>query len=49
LGIATVFRRFEFELVDTDVSDVKMMYDVQMPMPKADSKGIRVKVVSVAE
>ena len=35
--------------MDTDVTDVKMMYDIQMPMPEVDSKGIRLKVVGVAE
>jgi hypothetical protein len=44
LALATVFRRFEFELFETDVSDVELAHDFFLPSPKLDSKGVRVKV-----
>jgi hypothetical protein len=44
LALATVFRRFDFELYETDVSDVKLAHDFYLPAPKLDSKGVRVKV-----
>lgn len=42
--IGGVFRNFELELYETDVSDVKMAHDFFIPLPKLDSKGVRVKV-----
>ena len=48
LMIATLFRRFEFELYETDISDLKLKHDLFLPSPRLDSKGVRVKVVSVA-
>ncbi|RDW72940.1 hypothetical protein BP6252_06847 [Coleophoma cylindrospora] len=48
LALATVFRRFQFELYDTDVSDIELAHDFFLPTPKLDSKGVRVKVKSVA-
>ena len=47
LAIATLFRRFTFELYDTDISDVELAHDFFLPSPKLDSKGVRVKVTSV--
>ncbi|CZR51378.1 related to cytochrome P450 CYP3/CYP5/CYP6/CYP9 subfamilies [Phialocephala subalpina] len=47
LALATVFRRFTFELFDTDVSDIELAHDFFLPSPKLDSKGLRVKVTSV--
>jgi hypothetical protein len=44
LTLATLFRRFTFELYDTDVSDVNLAHDFFLPAPKLDSKGLRVKV-----
>ena len=43
--LAAIFRRFSFELYETDVSDVRMAHDFFIPSPKLDSKGVRVKVV----
>ncbi|KAL6716918.1 hypothetical protein ACLMJK_004830 [Lecanora helva] len=48
MGLAKTFRRFSFELHETDVSDVAMAHDLFMPLPKMDSKGVRVKVVTDA-
>lgn len=48
LTIATLFRRFEFQLYETDISDLELKHDLFMPSPKLDSKGVRVKVTSVA-
>lgn len=47
LVLATVFRRFTFELFDTDISDIELAHDFFLPSPKLDSKGLRVKVTSV--
>lgn len=38
-ALATVFSRFEFELVDTGVSDVQLAYDFYLPAPKARFEG----------
>ncbi len=45
--LAAVFRRFSFELYQTDVSNVELAHDFFLPSPKLDSKGIRVKVTAV--
>lgn len=42
--LATVFRKYELELFETDVSDTRLAHDYFMPVPKLDTKGIRVKV-----
>lgn len=47
LALATVFRRFTFELYETDITDVELKHDLFLPYPKLDTKGIRVKVTSV--
>ncbi|KAJ9616826.1 hypothetical protein H2200_000545 [Cladophialophora chaetospira] len=47
LLMATLFRRFKFELFETDETDVKLKHDFFLPSPKLDSKGVRVKVVEV--
>ena len=47
LALATVFRRFAFELYETDVSDVQLAHDFFLPSPKLDSRGVRVKVIAV--
>ena len=47
ITLASVFRRFTFELYETDVSDVEMAHAYLVPYPKWDSKGVRVKVESV--
>jgi cytochrome P450 len=46
LALAVIFRRFTFELYETDVSDFDIKYDFFIPTPKLDSKGLRVKVTS---
>lgn len=48
LAGATIFRRFELELYETDSTDVVLAHDFFLPAPKLDSKGVRVKVLSVA-
>ncbi|KAE8548914.1 hypothetical protein EYB25_009297 [Talaromyces marneffei] len=42
-AIATIFTRFEFELHDTDLSDVQMKHAYLVPYPKWDTKGVRVR------
>jgi hypothetical protein len=44
---AAMFRRFEFELYETDFSDLELKHDYFLPIPKLDSNGVRVKVTSV--
>lgn len=44
VALATVFRRHEFELFETDRSDVDFANDLVRPMPKWGSKGVRVIV-----
>lgn len=44
IAIATVFTRFDFELFETDNSDVEMEHAYLVPYPKWDSKGVRVTV-----
>lgn len=47
MGLAAVFRRFTFELYETDDSDVRLAHDLFLPDVKKDSKGVRVTVKSV--
>jgi hypothetical protein len=47
LALGMLFRRFSFELHDTDASDVELAHDFFLPCPKLDSGGIRVKVTRV--
>ncbi|KAH7032190.1 cytochrome protein [Macrophomina phaseolina] len=44
IALATVFRRVEFCLFDTDRDAVDMAADYFVPMPKAGTKGVRVTV-----
>ncbi|KAF2676347.1 cytochrome P450 [Lentithecium fluviatile CBS 122367] len=44
LVLAAIVRRFDLTLHDTDFSDVESVCDALMPMPKPDSKGVRVMV-----
>ncbi|KAL4940581.1 hypothetical protein BDV06DRAFT_18342 [Aspergillus oleicola] len=42
LVFASLFRFFDFELYQTDVTDVELAHDFFLPFPRLDSKGIRV-------
>lgn len=44
IGLATVFRRLEFELWETRKGDVEMGADYFVPMPERGSLGVRVVV-----
>ncbi|KAL3296583.1 cytochrome p450 family protein [Colletotrichum asianum] len=44
IAIAQVFARFDFELFETEESDVRMAHAWLAPYPKLDSKGVRVRV-----
>lgn len=44
LALGTIFRRFKFRLYETDVTDVQLEHDWFIPIPKLDSKGIRLLV-----
>lgn len=37
-------RKFELELFETDESDVRQAHDFLIPLPKLDTKGVRVRV-----
>jgi cytochrome P450 len=45
IGLATIFRRHELVLFETDRSDVDFAVDMVSAQPKFGSKGVRVKVV----
>ncbi|KAI0866422.1 putative cytochrome P450 [Xylaria cubensis] len=47
LTLATLFRRFTFELYESDITDIEIKHDFFVPSPKMDSKGLRVKIKSV--
>jgi hypothetical protein len=47
MGLAAIFRRFTLQPFDTDVSDTVMVYDHFIPTVKLDSKGVRLKVMSI--
>ena len=42
--IAALFRRFEFELFDTNYEDVRIVRDVVAPDPRPSTKGVRIIV-----
>jgi hypothetical protein len=42
LVFAAFFRFFDFELYETDISDIELQHDFFLPFPKWDSKGVRV-------
>lgn len=42
--LAVIFRRHEFQLFETDVSDVELALEMLSPMPRRKSKGVRVTV-----
>lgn len=44
MAIATLFRRFDFELFETEKEDVMCLYDMFVPHPRKGSKGVRVFV-----
>jgi cytochrome P450 len=44
--VAALFRRFNFELFETNLEDVTTVKDVIAPDVKPDSKGVRVTVKS---
>lgn len=47
MTLAMLFRRFKFELYETDISDVEVAHDFMVPQPKLDTKGMRVKVTGM--
>ncbi len=48
MTLAAVFRNFQFELYETDITDVELAHDFFLPSPKLNSKGVRVKVLKEA-
>jgi cytochrome P450 len=45
LTVATIFSRFDLELVGTTKRDVEIAHDFFVGMPPLDSKGVMVRVV----
>lgn len=46
IGLSTLFRRFDFELFETDRAAVDCYMDMFLPRPKLGTKGVRVLVKS---
>lgn len=44
VALATLFRRFDLELFQTTRDDVDFALDIVVPMPKKDTKGVRMVV-----
>ena len=44
IATATIFRRMEMELYETDLTDIEVKYDNFTPKAKLDSKGVRVLI-----
>ncbi|KIW90646.1 uncharacterized protein Z519_08429 [Cladophialophora bantiana CBS 173.52] len=44
MTLAALFRNFDFELYQTDISDLELAHDFFAPSPRLDSKGVRIKV-----
>ena len=44
MALATLFRRYDFQLFETDRSDVEVVHDFFLPSAKLDSQGVRVTV-----
>jgi hypothetical protein len=40
-----VFRKYELELFETTIEDIKMAHDFFAPVPRLDSKGVRISIV----
>lgn len=40
--LSALFRKYQFELFETDESDIKLAHDFFLVSPKLDSKGVRV-------
>ena len=49
MTMATVYRRFDFEIYETNVDDVKGVIDAFTMFAKKDSNGVRVKVRGVRQ
>lgn len=45
LAIAKIFRQFEMELFETARENVTWAHDFFTPVPKLDSKGVRVQII----
>lgn len=44
LALAAIVRRFDLELFETTLADIEPAFDAFVPIPRADSKGVRVVV-----
>jgi hypothetical protein len=45
LTVARLFRQYEMELFETGIEDIKMAHDFFTPVPRLDSKGVRIRVI----
>ena len=44
MTLAGVFRRFDLELFETTIEDVRMVRDAFVPAPRVGSKGVKVLI-----
>ncbi|PSN72472.1 cytochrome P450 [Corynespora cassiicola Philippines] len=49
LTLGMMFRRYKFELFEPDVRDVQLGHDFFIPVPRLESKGVRVFVTSATD
>ena len=49
IGLSTLFRRFHFELFETNRTAVDLYMDTFVPRPKPGTKGVRVLVKSAGK
>ena len=47
MALATVFRYYDFQLFETDRSDVEVVHDFFLPSAKLESQGVRVTVTKL--
>lgn len=48
ITLATIVRRFDMELFETGMEDVKMVHDFFVAAPRLNSKGVRIKVIGMS-
>lgn len=49
LTLGMMFRRYRFEILEPDVRDVEVGHDFFIPVPRLESKGVRVFVESTSD
>lgn len=49
MTLAAMYRRFNFELFETDFECIRAVHDFAVPNPRIGSKGVRVHVIGEAK